>query len=233
MRDSATSTDQPDQRRRTRGRYRSVWPNSVMAGMPVMPVVPAEPLEVAEQVVEADAPGDGAERQVVAGQAQRERRRGPARRPRSSASPPAASSHGDQPAGGGQIGRRVGAEADERRLPERGQAADAGQQHEPERDDAGQADVVRQRDRELGSEQRQRPRPPSTSADEEQRGRGSLVLFLSTWCERRRAPQQHRDDEREDDHLLERAGLERRERLEQADEDRARARRADSSPGRR
>ena len=47
----------------------------------------------------------------------------------------------------------------------------------------------------------------------------SLVFLVMV--RRQAAPQQHRDDQREHDHFLERARPERRERLEQADEQRA------------
>ena len=112
--------------------------------------VAAERLGRAEQEVEADAPGDRAERQVVARQLQRQRperggdrerdqQAGDQREPRRRAQP------GDRcrQCVRGQHGGRVGAEADERGLSERRQPADAGQQHEPERDERVQPDVVR------------------------------------------------------------------------------------------
>ena len=108
-------------------------------------VVAVEQLQLAEQEVEADAPGDGAERQVMAGEAhrdeaehqggragdgQRHRQRGPRR--------PAVA--------GGEHRRGEGAEAAEGRLSERGEPADARQHDEAERHQRAQADIVEERD---------------------------------------------------------------------------------------
>ena len=51
--------------------------------------------------------------------------------------------------GRGQVGGGVGAQADEGRLAERGEPGDAGEQHQAERDQGVQADVVGQGDPEL------------------------------------------------------------------------------------
>ncbi len=120
----------------------------------------------------------------------------------------------------GQHGGRVGAEADERGLAERRQPADAGQQHEAERDQRVQPDVVRQRDRELGQHQRRQPEQREEDRDEPGRPHSSS----STWRVRSERHQQHRDDQREDDHFLVGARPERRVRLEQADQQRAQRR---------
>ena len=108
-------------------------------------VIAAEEFQLAEQIKQADAPGDGAERQIVAGQPhrddaeqdggdaadqQRERQRQPRR----------------DAIGRGQHRRGVGAEAAKRGLAERGEAADAGQQHQPHRHQRGEADIVEQHD---------------------------------------------------------------------------------------
>ena len=108
-------------------------------------VVTAEEFELAEQIEQRDAPGDGAERQIVAGQPhrdepeqhgggaadqKRERQRQPWREAISRS----------------QHRRGVGAKAAEGRLAERGEAAHAGQQHQPHRDQRGEADIVQQHD---------------------------------------------------------------------------------------
>ena len=51
-------------------------------------------------------------------------------------------------------GRRVRADADERRLPERRLAGHAGEQHETQRDDAVEPDVVAERHPELRRDER-------------------------------------------------------------------------------
>ncbi len=55
---------------------------------------------------------------------------------------------------GGEPGRGVGRDADERRLAERGGAADPGQQHQAERHQGADADVVEQRDGEVAQQGR-------------------------------------------------------------------------------
>ena len=123
-------------------------PEDVNRRNPRQPGVAAEEAEVAEQVVQADPPGDGSERQVVPGQSKRDQaeeqrhchgeRQGDGQR---------------QPRGqavlGRQIRARVRPEPDEGGLPERRQAADSGEQHEAERDERVQADVIEQRDLEF------------------------------------------------------------------------------------
>ena len=108
------------------------------------PVIAADQIEIGEGVVEADAPGDGAEREVVAGEAHRHRadQRGAGRRHQ-------------QPGGQAEPGREVvvfahdrggvGAEAEQGGLTERGHAADAGQHHQADRHDGGDAGIVQQR----------------------------------------------------------------------------------------
>jgi hypothetical protein len=120
-------------------------------------VVTAQKFELAEQVEQGDAPGDGAERQIMAGQAHRdqaERDRGDAahqqrerqRQPRRYA------------VGRGQHRRGVGAETAKRRLAERGEAADAGQQHQPHRHQCREPDIVQEHDpeRRQARDERQR-----------------------------------------------------------------------------
>ncbi len=58
-------------------------------------------------------------------------------------------SHGDRPCAVESHALRVGCDADERRLAERRGAAHAGEQHEAERDQRADADVVQQRDAEV------------------------------------------------------------------------------------
>ncbi|MNV63606.1 hypothetical protein D3C71_1562100 [compost metagenome] len=115
----------------------------------------AQPVDVAEQEIQRQAPGDGAQRQIMARQAQGDR----AQQIRHHG--------GDDQADGqrqpgryvvlrGQEGGGVGAQADERRLAERRQAAHAGQEHQPQHDQAGQADVIELRHPEFGRDRQQR-----------------------------------------------------------------------------
>ena len=107
-------------------------------------VVAAETFHVAEEIEERNAPGDRAKRQVVARQAHGEgandqrREAGDGERNRQ-ANPRR------QAEVRCQHGARIGAESDEGRLPERRHAADARQQHEAERNEARDADVIEQR----------------------------------------------------------------------------------------
>jgi hypothetical protein len=108
-------------------------------------VIAPEEFELAEQIEQAKPPGERAERQIMTRQAHGHE----------------AEHHGgkagdDQRQRQGQPGRDavirrqhrggVGAEADKGGLSERGEAADAGQQHEPHRDEGRQADIVQQHD---------------------------------------------------------------------------------------
>ena len=77
---------------------------------------------------------------------------------------------------GGQPGRGVGAEPDKSSLPERGQAADTGQQHETEGDDGVEADVIEQGDGEF----RQQLRPDRQRGDEEDQGQTAHHSSSST-----------------------------------------------------
>ena len=111
--------------------------------------------------------------------------------------------------------RGVGTEADEGRLAERGQAADAGKQHQPEGDQRVEPDVVEQGDVELG----QHP-GRSRQQHEKQAECGTVsasFLFLDV-ARRQRAPEQHRNDQGEHDHFLEGAGVEGGIGFEQADQ---------------
>ena len=118
-------------------------------------VVAAERFKIAEQKIDRQSPGDGAERQKMsaetkrhgaqqggddAGQRQGEKQPEPGR----------GSRRGRQPGGG------ISADADERRLAERGQAADAGEQHDAKRHQRVDADIVEQRDSEFGGPERRR-----------------------------------------------------------------------------
>ena len=92
-------------------------------------VVLAQRVDVAEQVVQAQAPGDGGQRQVVARHAQRD----PAQQQRGGDGEGQADPHrepGRDAVRQRQVGRGVGADADEGGLAERGQPGDAGQQHQ-------------------------------------------------------------------------------------------------------
>ena len=147
------------------------------------PGLAAEELEIAEEVVEADAPGDRAERQVVAREAQRdraeeERDRAGEREPDEEREPRR------QPVSRAEVRGRVRPEADERRLPERREPAHPGEEHQPERDEAVEPDVVQQRDVELG--QVGRPEREGREEDDEQ---GACPAHSSSscsrWCVRR------------------------------------------------
>ena len=108
-------------------------------------VIAAEEFELAEQIKQPDAPGDGAERQIVAGQPHRdeaEQHRGAAAdQQRQRQRQPWRHAIGRR-----QHRRGVGAKAAKRRLAERGQAADAGQQHQAHRHQRGEPDIVEQHD---------------------------------------------------------------------------------------
>ncbi len=99
------------------------------------PAVAPERIDVSEQEIDGNAPGDRAQRQEVAaepqgrgaenggdepGESQRQQQPDPGR----------AAVHGRVPGGG------VGADADEGRLAERREPADAGEQHQAERGEA-------------------------------------------------------------------------------------------------
>jgi hypothetical protein len=118
--------------------------------------VAADELEVPEQEEDADRPGDRRQRQVVAAHAQGDETKAErdARRHRE----PQQQIHPRQPwpcrVTHRQIRRDIRADAHERRLAERGLAGDAGQQHEAERDDAVEPDIVEQRNPELRRYQR-------------------------------------------------------------------------------
>ena len=115
--------------------------------------VAAEEFDVAEQEIQADAPGDGTQRQVMATHAQRDE----AEAERHRAGDGEADEQRDpgrKSVRRGQPRRRVGAETDKGRLAEGSQAADAGQQHQTDDDNRVEADVVEQRDRELRQHQR-------------------------------------------------------------------------------
>ena len=131
-------------------------------------VIAAEEFQLAEQIEQADAPGDGAERQIVAGQPhrddaeqdggdaadqQRERQRQPRRKT----------------VGGRQHRRGVGAKTAKRGLAERGEAADAGQQHQPHRHQGGEADIVEQHDPERRDARDERDRRHDEREDEDRK----------------------------------------------------------------
>ena len=131
-------------------------------------VIAAEEFQLAEQIKQPDAPGDGAERQIMAGQPhrddaeqdggdaadqQRERQRQPRRKA----------------VGGRQHRRGIGAEAAKGRLAERGEAADAGQQHQPHRHQGGEADIVEQHDPERRDARDERDRRHDEREDEDRK----------------------------------------------------------------
>ena len=118
-------------------------------------VVAAERVHVAEQKVDRQAPGDGAERQEVA--AKPKRYRAEKRRDQAGENERERKPEPRRGAGGSrQPGRRISADADEGRLSEGGEAGDAGQQHDAQRDQRVDADVVEQRDGELRRPERRR-----------------------------------------------------------------------------
>ena len=117
-------------------------------------VVLAEEVEVAEQVEQAQAPGDRRQRQVVARHAQRHPREDE-RGERGDGQADPDREPGRDAVGEGQVRRGVRAHADERRLAEGGQAGDPGEQHQADHDQRVEADVVRLRDQELVARRRQ------------------------------------------------------------------------------
>jgi hypothetical protein len=115
--------------------------------------LPAEDFEVAEHEIDADSPGDGAERKVVArephgDQPEAERDQAGAGEARGEPEPGRAAVERGEHAG------RVGPDADESLLAERHEPGDAGEQHQPQRDQRRQADVVHQRHVELRQRER-------------------------------------------------------------------------------
>ncbi|MPM85705.1 hypothetical protein SDC9_132786 [bioreactor metagenome] len=183
----------------------------------------AEEFDVAEQKIEADTPGDGAQRQVVAAHAQgnepeRQRDGGGQGHADEEREPGRDAVHRRQP------GRGVGAEADKGRLAEGSQATDPGQQHEADGDDGIEADVVEQRDRKLRQQLRGNGKDGNEGekrrmATQRTGGTGfarriaadhfvALFFFLLDMVSRQGAPQQYGDDQREDDDFLEGTGVE-------------------------
>ena len=129
-------------------------------------VIAADEFQLAEQIEQADAPGDGAERQIVAGQPHGD----DAEDDGGNAADDERSRQG-QPGrhaiGGGQHRGGVGAKAAERGLAERGEAAEAGEQHQPHRHQRGKADIVQQHDPERRHAGDQRDCRHHRSEDEE------------------------------------------------------------------
>ncbi len=107
----------------------------------------SEAVDVAEQEIDRQAPGNRAEREKVPAEPQRDgadrRGGGASQRERQDEPQPRRIALQRREPGG-----RVGGDPDEGRLPERHHAADAGQQHEPERGERIDTDIVQQRDAE-------------------------------------------------------------------------------------
>ncbi|ETH82122.1 hypothetical protein L559_2967 [Bordetella pertussis STO1-CHOC-0017] len=118
-------------------------------------VMLAEPVQVAEQVIQREPPGDGAQRQIMPRQPQRDQPQQERHHGRHQQAHRQRQPRRDVVLRGEQC-RGVGAQAHEGRLAERGQAAHAGQQHQPQRHHGGQADVVELRDPEFGRGRQQR-----------------------------------------------------------------------------
>ena len=115
-------------------------------------VVLAQRFQVAHQVVQRQAPGDGRQRQVMARHAQRDgaddqRRRAADGQTDEQRQPRRQAGVQREP------GTGVGADADKGRLPERGQAGHAGEQHQAHAGEAVQADVVQLGDPEIRQRQ--------------------------------------------------------------------------------
>jgi hypothetical protein len=115
-------------------------------------VVLAQRIEVAHEVVQRQRPRDGRQRQVVPRHAQRDRAddRGAQAGQRE---PDEQRDPGRQPGVHGEVGGGVGPDAHERRLPEGGEAAHAGEQHQAEHGQRVDADVVELDDPEVGQRQ--------------------------------------------------------------------------------
>ena len=194
--------------------------------------VAAQKFDVAEQVVQADPPGNRAERQVMPAhaqgdEAQRQRDGGGQRQTDAQSQP------GREAVARRQPGGRVSAQADEGRLPEGSQAAHAGQQDQTDRDDGVQPDVVEQGDAEFRQHQRCADQQDQEGGDRQIAQPGAalagpfglagrpffaVLLFLIDVTGSQRAPEQDRNDQREDDHFLEGAGIEGGIGLQQADQ---------------
>ena len=141
--------------------------------------VTPERFEVAEHDRDREPPGDRRKRQVVAAEAQRDHaddeRRQPGEDEREEQPEPRR-----RAVRGGEPGGRVGADADERGLAERGRAADAGEEDEAERDERGDADVVQERDREAPRNER-RERERGEHGREQQAPRAGAHVSISSW----------------------------------------------------
>ena len=131
----------------------------------------------------------------------------------------------------GRPGGGVGGDADKGSLSERRHAADPGQQHQPERDQRGDADIIEQRDGEA-AEQRGRDQQRDDGAADQaiakrraQRDRVGHLDFLSRLFGMSGClpglPEQHGDQEAEDDHFLEGTAPERSKTFHDADQHRA------------
>ena len=147
-------------------------------GNVVQAAVLAEHLEVAENVIDGNAPGDGAYRKIVTREPQRDEPQGQGdgrgeRQPREQGDPGGYAVRDREHSGG------VGGHAHEGLLPEGHDADDAGEQHQPEGHQCRQADVVHQRDIELRHHERR-----NRYKNEEQRQRGARrhhSSSSSTW----------------------------------------------------
>ncbi len=127
----------------------------------------AEHLDIAEEIIDRDAPGDGAERQQMAAEPQRRqaeyrRRAAGQQQGEDEAEPGRAAVKRAVPGGG------VGADTDEGGLAERGEPADAGQEDEAERDQRIDPGVVHQGHAEGAEQQRQHREDCDDRQDEEE-----------------------------------------------------------------
>ena len=199
--------------------------------------MPAQKFHITEQEKQANAPCHRAERQIVAGElegkrANHNRHRRGQHQPNQQSQPRRAAHHTQpdrQVAGGGQPRRGVRPQPDKSRLPKAGQTAHAGQQHQAQRDQGRQPDIVQQGDVKRRQHQRcqqqtaQKPRQHST------RGNPTLFIapthhmcgfFLFHMVGGPRQPHQHRNNQGKHQHVFKRTRPKRRERLQQPNHNR-------------
>ncbi len=134
-------------------------------------IVAAERFQIAEQKIDRQSPGNGAERQEMSAEPKRDcaEQSGDNPRQRESKQKP-------QP-GRGALCRRqpsgcISADADEGCLAERSQSADAGEQHYAKRHQRIDADIVEQRDGEFGGPEGRRQQDSHSDNDDDHAGAG-------------------------------------------------------------
>ena len=202
--------------------------------------MPPQEFHIAKQEVQRNAPGHGTQRQIVARQFQAERAQhqchaGGQHQPKQQRQPrrPAGKRQpGRQFAGGGQPGGGVRPQTHKRRLTKTGQPAHPGKQHQAQRHQRRQANIIEQGDVKLRQQQRCQQQAQQKSAQHParinpagpRRGAAHLRRVFFNMVGGPRQPDQHRNNQGEHQHILEGTGPERRKRFQQAHHQRTRCR---------